>query len=168
MRVAPRPPRDSRARPSRSRLFSFARASPQGYHRSYTANDRVGTGDRSKARGVCYHKVAGAPASTDIQGLLSLRPLVRRKKREAPAGEEGPAAKRRPAGPGDGASASPGAPRAAAPPAESPAGAAGDRAAVKVDDISLTDAAKCLLMMTSCMPKQNLVTVGSSTKSSWI
>ena len=37
-----------------------------------------------------------------------------------------------------------------------------------VTALSMTDAAKCLLMMTSCMPKQNLVTVGSSTKSSWI
>ena len=95
MRVAPRPPRGSRARAPRSRLFSFARASPQGYHRSYTANDRVGTGDRSKARGVCYHKVAGAPACTDIAGLLHLRPLVRRKKRPAEDDDDAAPARRR-------------------------------------------------------------------------
>lgn len=52
-----------------------------GYHRSYNSHDRI---DRGKSRGVCYHKVAGAPACADIEGLLSLRPLVRRKKRESP------------------------------------------------------------------------------------
>jgi hypothetical protein len=51
-----------------------------GYHRSYD-NGSSRPVDRSKARGVCYRKVAGAPACRDIAGLLSLRPLVRRKKR---------------------------------------------------------------------------------------
>ena len=65
-----------------------------GYHRSYAANERV---DRSKSRGVCYQKVAGAPPSVDIEGLLSLRPLVRRKKREHPIDDSDEPPRRRPA-----------------------------------------------------------------------
>ena len=62
-----------------SKFSSFQRQLNNfGYHRSYATNERV---DRSKSRGVCYQKVAGAPPSVDIDGLLSLRPLVRRKKR---------------------------------------------------------------------------------------
>ncbi|KAJ8606510.1 hypothetical protein CTAYLR_005912 [Chrysophaeum taylorii] len=45
-----------------------------GYHRSYDRGNNW--------RGVCYCKVVGAPASEDVEDLLSLRPLVRRKKRE--------------------------------------------------------------------------------------
>ena len=162
-----------------SKFSSFQRQLNNfGYHRSYTANERVGaTGDRSKARGVCYHKVAGAPASVDVQGLLSLRPLVRRKKREVPVGSEEPP-RRRPAlasGSADAAAAAVATPPP--PPAVSPADAADDRGAppAKLDDISLTDAAKCLLMMTTCAaPKPNLVAVGgagaagSGAKRQWI
>ena len=66
-----------------SKFSSFQRQLNNfGYHRSYD-NGSSRPVDRSKARGVCYRKVAGAPACRDIAGLLSLRPLVRRKKRPA-------------------------------------------------------------------------------------
>ena len=121
-----------------------------------------------------YHKVAGAPASVDIQGLLSLRPLVRRKKREAPAGgEEQP--RRRPAlaaGSTSGGETATGAqgdvPRVSSVSMPKPESRAESSTSIKVDDISLTDAAKCLLMMTTCpAPKASLVTVGSA-KRQWI
>lgn len=67
-----------------SKFSSFQRQLNNfGYHRSYTSQ-------RSKSRGVCYHKVAGAPPCVDLQGLLQLRPLVRRKKREAEFDNGGP------------------------------------------------------------------------------
>ncbi|KAJ1445357.1 hypothetical protein M885DRAFT_550220 [Pelagophyceae sp. CCMP2097] len=68
-----------------SKFSSFQRQLNNfGYHRSYAANERL---DRSKSRGVCYHKVAGVKL-TEIRDLLTLRPLVRRKKREA-SGSDG-------------------------------------------------------------------------------
>jgi len=158
-----------------SKFSSFQRQLNNfGYHRSYTANERVGSGgDRSKARGVCYHKVAGAPASVDVTGLLSLRPLVRRKKREAPPGGEEPP-RRRPAPASDQGTADASEPPPTPPPAVSRAESAeDDRDAppAKGDEISLTDAAKTLLMMTTC-PKPNLAaalrTVASSAKRQWI
>lgn len=74
-----------------SKFSSFQRQLNNfGYHRSYdNGNHRQ---DRSQSRGVCYRKVAGAPACRDIAGLLQLRPLVRRKKR---ASEDAPIGGRR-------------------------------------------------------------------------
>ena len=59
-----------------SKFSSFQRQLNNfGWYQRSSDNERVWNGgDRSKARGVCYHKVAGAPASVDIQGLLYLRP----------------------------------------------------------------------------------------------
>lgn len=50
------------------------------YHR---AHDSFGAHQGSHNHGVRYHKVVGSPATTNIEDLLTLRPLVRRsKKRE--------------------------------------------------------------------------------------
>lgn len=59
-----------------SKFSSFQRQLNNfGWYQRSSDNERVWNGgDRSKARGVCYHKVAGAPASVDIQDLLYLRP----------------------------------------------------------------------------------------------
>lgn len=57
-----------------SKFSSFQRQLNNfGYHRSYDRGNNW--------RGVCYCKVVGEPASTDINCLLGLRPLVRRTKK---------------------------------------------------------------------------------------
>lgn len=48
------------------------------YHR---AHDSFGAHHASHIQGVRYHKVVGSPAATNIEDLLTLRPLVRRSKK---------------------------------------------------------------------------------------
>ncbi|KAJ8604980.1 hypothetical protein CTAYLR_006892 [Chrysophaeum taylorii] len=122
-----------------------------GYHRSYTSRDRL---DRNKSRGVCYHKVAGAPACTDLDGLLALRPLVRRKKREMLEDADGAPPRRRPAlSPAilnrddDDLRCLPFPPRQHSQIENDPAANDHSPAGGGDDMLSLADAAKCLLSM---------------------